>query len=214
VRSEHGVVAHLSDLHHHKRIRTLAGIFFCFLVCEKLLSGFSYDTAFYFSFSLADGISVAVYFATAVLLLTGVRKQYLLIPDFVLLGVKVYTVIHEVVLLISEGVSAVKIEHIAESVLFCTFLIILFTGKLSHKRTPFHHRYPIYCICILILCFAVTFGIELGVYLTHIVDTTTPFAHTFAFMKNVLNEAFLDLPYFLLVVTACYIPRPRHALRK
>ncbi len=209
---EHSVVAHLSDLHHHKRIRTLAGIFFCFLVCEKLLSGFSYDTAFYFAFSVADGISVAVYLSTAILLLAGVRKQYLLIPDFVLLGVKLHGVITEIVLLVTAGVSAVKLEHIAEGVLFCSFLIILFAGKLSHKRTPFHHWYPIYCICLLVLCFTVTLTIEVGVYLTQIFDTVTPFALTFGFMKNVLNEAFLDLPYFLLVVTACYIPRPRHAL--
>ncbi len=193
-----------------KRLNTLTFAMYCFLAVEKLISGAAIryeagQTFFDFSFSLLDVISLGVYIAMAVLVAVKVEHKFLLLPDFVLLGVKLSAAITGVVSLVQISRSDLLlelslIETTAESILFSLFLIVLFCGKLI-KTDRAGKICPILCLAVLSLCVPMTIGFEaVKVYVAESMYTFPVIVEAFNVLRYVINETFLDLPYALLVL--------------
>lgn len=209
---------HNTKHQHDLRVATL--IMFLSLVIEKALSGATalYDSGnliFTLSFTPIDIISILVYLSVSILLALKVRYQYLLIPDFVLLFVKLYTAVISIHHLIDyaaytdyEIVS--YFSKATESLLFSLFLILLFIGKLFHTKRAYSKNYPFICMRLLVACFPVTVILETVKMLLRMETAQYPFLVIFDFAKNVLNEAFLDLPYFLLLMLMAFVPQNRY----
>lgn len=210
---------HNAKNQHNLRVATF--ITFLLLVVEKLLSGAtaivnSGQISFTFTVKISDVICILVYFTVAILLAANVKYKYLLIPDFFLLGVKLYVgTVNIYKLIVLHGVSTPyekisALSKASECLLFSLFLILLFIGKLIHTRRVYSKNYPFVCMRLLIACFPITVGFEIAkAWLqTHInADTFVVF---FELTKNILNEAFLDLPYFLLLLLLAFVPESRH----
>ncbi len=218
-RKRETILSFFSNERHQRTIRSLTFLMFAFLVAEKLLSGAQAVYAggrvsFSFEFSIADIISLLIYQSMTILLGIQVQYKYLLIPDFALLGLKLYTAWRAAAALLEAGRhtdlwESSQLEALVESVLFSLFLVVLFAGKLDLRSGSFHDAFPIYCLDLLLVCFIATaifevvkifFAAELHQY---------PFLIVFNFLKGLLGEAFLDLPYLLLVLMVCFIPHHR-----
>lgn len=196
-------------------LRLFTFTMFVFLVIEKALST---ATAVYqkgeilFSFTLReiDVVSILIYLSMAVLIAFRVRYKYLLIPDFALLGVKVYSMISAASVLLGGEQNTLSrfsaVENLVESFLFSLFLLTLFAGKLLHTKHRFSKEYPFHCMRLLIFCFPITVLFEVVKIFIATELHQYPFVILFNFAKGVLNEAFLDLPYFLLVLLICFVP--------
>lgn len=189
---------------------------FVFLAVEKVLSGavaVYEERQLHFAFSLGDVdlICIAVYAAVAILITLRVRYTYLLFPDFVLFGVKIYTAAAAVVTLFKGGMivtdTLAAVETTAESVLFASFLAVLFWGKLSHAHGRITRRYPLYCARLLIACFVVTVLFEVVKCVAAVELHQYPFVVAFNFVKGVLGETLLDAPYYLLLTMLCFVPQ-------
>ncbi len=200
-------------------LRLFTFTMFLFLVVEKALST---ATAIYqkgeiqISFSLKeiDIISILIYGSMAVLIALRVKYKFLLIPDFALLAVKIYTMVYAIGNLFSADYNTLlstlsSIETLVESFLFAIFLLTLFAGKLLHTKHRFSQEYPFHCMRLLIFCFPVTVAFEIIKIFIATELHQYPFVIIFNFAKGVLNEAFLDLPYFLLVLLVCFVPQEK-----
>lgn len=197
-------------------LRLFTFTMFVFLVIEKALST---ATAIYqkgeilFSFTLKeiDVVSILIYLSMAVLIAFRVPYKYLLIPDFVLLGVKIYSMVQAILVLTQSSANHTlshfsAVETLVESFLFSLFLLTLFAGKLLHTKHRFSKEYPMHCMRLLIFCFPITVVFEMIKIFIATELHQYPFVILFNFAKGVLNEAFLDLPYFLLVLLICFVP--------
>ncbi len=194
-----------------RRLKIATFIMFLVLAAEKILSGIGAvyrggAVEFYFSLTLPDIACVVIYLSTALLIAARVGYSRLVIPDFFLLAIKLYVIAAETVfLLTARDATAVEIfssaEHIVEAVLFSAFLICMFTGELSHgKRLP---NFSSVCMNLLMICFPVTVLMEVGKVIIANEVHQNHFVTAFNFVKDVLGEAFLDLPYFLLILMVC-----------
>lgn len=189
---------------------------FVFLAVEKVLAGavaVYENRQLHFAFSLhdIDLVCIAVYTAVAILITLRVRYVYLLFPDFVLFGVKIYTAVTAVITLIKGGLMLPETlaawEAAAESVLFALFLAVLFAGKLGHPHGRAARRYPLYCARLLIACFIVTVLFEAVQCVVAVELHRYPFVVVFNFIKGVLGETLLDAPYYLLLTMLCFVPQ-------
>ncbi len=205
-----------SFLEHHNRqkhLNTATFIMFIFLAAEKLISGMTMrldagKTFFDFSFSLADIVQLAVYVSMAVLISQKVKHKYLLIPDFVLLGMKLYAAVSGLVALAQLNHSNVLkelslLETTVESLLFSLFLLSLFAGKLMHT-TAAAALCPVICLGVLSFCVPVTVVFEiLKLYVEEQMNYPLHM-EIFVFLRGVINETFLDLPYAMLILLVFY----------
>lgn len=213
----------LTELFHSKKRQHQLWLWtrwmFVFLAVEKALAGAQavYENRqlhFLFSLGEIDLVCIAVYTAVAILLALRVPYVYLLFPDFVLFGVKLYTAaaaIHSLLrggLLPTETVTAA--ETATESVLFALFLAVLFAGKLGHPHSRAARRYPLYCARLLIACFVVTVLFEVVKCIAAVELHQYPFVVIFNFIKGVVGETLLDAPYYLLLTLLCFVPQ-KHA---
>lgn len=207
---------YLSQKNRTRHLKLLTVFAFFALTAEKLLAGetFTYSNGHieaYYTINSLDLVCMLVYFSTAVLLLAEVRNKVLLLPDSMLLGVKLLHVFYCVFALLSPRVLTrieifTYIENVAEGLSFAAFLIILFAGKLQKKDNKFHKTYPYICIMLLGFCFVVTLGFEIGKLFVAAEEHINATLSTINFAKNVINEAFLDMPYFLLTLSVCFAP--------
>lgn len=196
-----------------KHLNTVTFIMFILLAVEKVASGASMrlegsKTFFDFSFSLSDVIQLLIYISMAVLISQKVSHKYLLIPDFVLLGIKVYAAVSGLITLFGIHYSNVLgelsvLEKTVESILFALFLLFLFAGKLIHTDKA-AAVCPLLCLGVLSFCVPVTFVFEiLKLYVEEQMNYPLHM-EIFIFLKGVINETFLDLPYAMLILLVFY----------
>ncbi len=206
---------YLSTKNRAKHLHALTVFAFFALTLEKLIAGenFIYQNghieAFY-TINALDLVCVLVYFSTALLLLADVKNKVLLLPDSMLLGAKLLHVLYCTTRIFGEkelsGIETFTyIENIAEGLSFAAFLIILFIGKLQKCDNKFHKIYPYICIVLLGFCFAVTLGFEIGKLFVSANEHLNFTLTMINFVKSVISEAFLDLPYFLLTLSVCFV---------
>lgn len=204
----------------HRTIHKYATFFmFVALAVESLID---YAEAFYYEGDLVFRISLEpdkiaftlIYFTVALLIGLKVRYKFLLIPDFFLLLLKLYTAVKALLSLISfEGFSLLEPECCAlaetftENLLFSLFLIVLFTGKLSHLAQKAHDRLPFLCLLTLAVCIPFTLFFESVSFVQQLItaENTTALS-LFNFVRGILNEFFLDMPYALLIILLFFIP--------
>lgn len=212
-----GILYFHSEKHQHN-LRVATFIMFLSLVIEKTLScstaSFnSGELLLNISFKFTDIVSILVYFSVSVLLALKANYTLLLIPDFFLLCVKLYTAATSLIHLFdTRATNYERISYLSkfsESILFSLFLILLFIGKLFHTGRVYSKNYPFVCMRLLIACFPITVLFE-------IIKITMDEAQKFAvvrfldFARNIINEAFLDLPYFLLLMLLAFVPQNRY----
>lgn len=207
----------------HRRIHKYATFFmFVILAAESLVY---YAEAFYYQGDLVFRIhleplkiaSTLIYLSVAILVGLKVRYRLLLVPDFFLLCIKLYTAVKSFIHLSElEGFSLADAEYAdllekgTESALFSLFLIVLFIGKLSHPKKELHEKLPFICFGALAACFPFTLFFEIvkAVSEMSLTDNTTALV-VFNFVRGVLGEIFLDLPYALLIILVFFIPERR-----
>lgn len=206
---------------HQHNLRVATFIMFLSLVVERLIynADISYNsgniTAF-LSIKPADCMCILVYFSVSILLALKVKYAYLLIPDFFLLGVKLYTAgasIYKVTALYthySEYEIFTYFSKAVESILFSLFLILLFIGKLCHTKRSYSKRYPFVCMHLLIACFPVTVVFEIIKAIIAYNGHYNPIVTLIQLAGNVVQEAFLDLPYLLLLMLLAFVPQNRY----
>lgn len=209
----------------HQRIHKYATFFmFVMLAAESLIY---YVEAFYYEGDLVFRIhieplkiaSTIIYLAVAILIGMKVQYKLLLIPDFFLLCIKLYTAAESFIQLsqldsfsLSDTGCADLLEKGTESALFSLFLIVLFTGKLTHPRQEIYEKLPFICFAALAACFPFTLFFEVIKLLNEasVTEHTTALI-VFSFTRGILNEIFLDLPYAMLIILVFFIPeRKRH----
>ena len=200
-------------------LRFFTFIAFIFLAFEKIIAGASAtyidkNLLFYFTILPTDLLCIAIYLSVAVLLVARVKYKYLLIPDFFLLFVKLYHFATSFIHLISEELTKtdklIYFSKLIESFLFSLFLIFLFTGKLIHHSRKYSKTYPFVCMRLLISCFPVTILFEILKTLSRIEAHTPSLLIFLSVCENILNEAFLDLPYFLLLLLMAFVPENKY----
>lgn len=210
---------HNAKNQHNLRVATL--VTFILLAIEKLFTGSvaAYESGkiqFTLALSLHDVACILIYLAVAVLLAARVRYKYLLIPDFFLLAIKLYDGVKSFFKLITLYPSSSAYQKLdmaekaTESFLFSLFLVLLFVGKLMHTRRVYSKNYPFVCMRLLIACFPITVAFEILKAVMHLRSGAGAFPVFFLLSENILNEAFLDLPYFLLLMLMAFIPERRH----
>lgn len=208
---------HSAKNQHNLRLFTF--IAFLFLVIEKILAGatatyIGKNLVFYFTLLPIDIFCVIIYLSVAILLEAKVKYKYLLIPDFFLLFIKLYTVGTSLFYLLTEKTTKTNIfihlSKLSESILFSIFLILLFIGKLTHPKRRYSKTYPFVCMRLLIACFPVTIIFEILKAISRIEIHTSGFLIFLSLCENILNEAFLDLPYFLLLLLMAFVPENRY----
>lgn len=153
-----------------------------------------------------DVVSINIYIATAVLIAARVRYDRLVIPDFFLLGLKLCIIAEKSVFLITERDAAFldkfsAVEYIIEAALFAAFLICMFTGELSHGKRM--KNFSSVCMNLLMICLPVTVLLEVAKMIIAVADGQSRMLSGFNFVWGVLNETFLDVPYFLLILMVC-----------
>ena len=206
---------------HQPNLRVATFIMFLSLVIERLLynADISYkggNITALLSIKPVDFISIMVYFTVSVLLALKVRYTYLLIPDFFLLGVKLYTAgtsIYKITMHSGELGNYEIFTYFSkamECVLFSAFLILFFIGKLCHTGRSYSHRYPFVCMHLLISCFPITVIFEAIKVIISYSDSKYPIVLFLRFAGNIINEAFLDLPYLLLLLLMAFVPLNRY----
>ncbi len=190
---------------------------FAFLIIEKFITSMTDITLtggikVDFSFGIKDLICMGVYFCVAALLLHGVTYKFILIPDSVLFAIKLHILIMSLINLFSvEKIGLLTeltlIETVTESFFFALFLTILFTGKLT-SNARFKKICPFLCIAALAVCLPATVvfeGIKVFVEETYF---HLPLSFTvLIFIRNLVNEMCLDLPYALLVILMFFVPQ-------
>ncbi len=200
-------------------LRLFTFIAFVFLAFEKIIAGASAtyndkNLLFYFTISPTDLLCIAIYLSVAILLVARVKYKYLLIPDFFLLFVKLYHFITSFIHLINQELTKtdklIYFSKFIESFLFSLFLIFLFTGKLMHHSRRYSKTYPFVCMRLLISCFPVTILFEILKTLSRIEAHTPSILIFLSVCENILNEAFLDLPYFLLLLLIAFVPENKY----
>ncbi len=202
---------YFSNKRRHRGLKIATLIMFIFLIIEKLISGISVKAAssglnFYFALDEIDIICILVYAATVCLMLFRAPYKYLLLPDAILLLVKLYIAFSGISYLLSTGKHTIigelnAYEKVAEALLFSGFLIVLFFGKLSHKENTFTKNYALFCILALILCFPATVFFEVLKIFQEIDMDYNYFVIFFNFLKRLIGEIFLNIPYMLLCLT-------------
>lgn len=191
-----------------RKLKTVTMIMFIALALEKLLSSVEAGFAggrftIYSDIDFLDIICINIYFATALLIGLKVRYDRLVIPDFFLLGVKLCIIATDVIfLIVCPGASLIEKfsagEHIIEASLFAAFLICMFVGELSHgKRLP---NFAHVCMNLLMICYPVTVLLEIGKLLIAERIHENHYITMFHFVRDVVGETFLDVPYFLLIL--------------
>jgi hypothetical protein len=200
-------------------LRLFTFIAFLFLVIEKILSGATAtyvgkNLVFHFTLLPIDIICIIIYLSVAILLEAKVKYRYLLIPDFFLLFIKLYTATSSLTHLLSEELiktdRLIYLSKLSESLLFSMFLIFLFVGKLTHHSKRYAKNYPFVCMRLLIACFPVTIIFEILKTFSRIEMHTSGFLIVLSVCENILNEAFLDLPYFLLLLLMAFVPENKY----
>lgn len=210
---------HSEKNQHNLRVATF--IMFLSLVVERLISNtdFSYKSGEIFAtltLKPVDSVCVLVYFSVSVLLALKAKYVYLLIPDFFLLAAKLYTAgvsFYKVSVLHANYTDYEKFSYFAkgvECVLFSTFLILLFIGKLCHTSRAYSKQYPFVCIHLIVTCFPVTIVFEIIKVMIVYNNYKNSIALFFDFAANIVNEAFLDLPYLLLLLLMVFVPQNRY----
>lgn len=196
-----------------KHMNTVTFIMFILLAAEKVASGATMrleagKTFFDFTFSLTDIVQLLIYVSMAVLISQKINQKFLLVPDFFLLCIKLYAAVSGLITLFGVHYSNLLselsvLEKTVESLLFSAFLIILFIGKLSHgKRLPLYC--PIACLTVLSLCVPVTVVFEVLKFYAEEQMNYPLHLEIFIFLKGVINETFLDLPYAMLILLVFY----------
>ncbi len=210
---------HSPQKQHNLMVATF--IAFLLLIAEKSIlsaNAHLHSDGLYFEFylSLTDVMYIIIYTCVAVLLALHATYKHLLIPDFFLLGIKVYHVFFDSAYLIKNlnALSSVQqmdyICTIVESIIFSVFLILLFIGKLMHTSRHYHKVYPFVCMRLLIFCFPITVILQCIKAWLALGSSNHTFYIIFNLIKNILNEAFLDLPYFLLLLLLAFVPEKRY----
>lgn len=211
-----------------KRQKELIGatvVFFLFLAVETVFSGITavYEmggTHLDFHLTLPKIFSILIYMSMAVLLHKKVSYKLLLIPDFILLVIKLYYVasgIRHLTAINTVGVYTTlsEWEHVTENALFCLFLVTLFACKLLPSRESIHLKLPYICLTALVLCFPFTVAFEAVKAINEIsLHTLTFKGAIFNFFMGVLNEAVLDLPYALLLMVVFFVPQKQRKVKK
>lgn len=206
------------DSARQERLRLWTLWMFVFLAAEKVPAGAAavYENGqvhFSFSLGVADLLCIAVYTAVAILIAVAVPYIWLLLPDVVLFGVKGYAAAEAIFTLLQGNLSVsdtlTAVETAAESVLFLLFLGVLFAGKLGHHHSRIGRRYPLYCMRLLVACFPVTVLFEVAKCAVAAGMHRQWFVVLFDFTKGVLNEAVLDVPYYLLILMLCFVPHKK-----
>lgn len=197
----------------HKHVNTVTFIMFAMLAVEKLMSGTVMVvtdgvTDFDFSFSFTDILQLLIYIAMAVLISQRVNHRYLLIPDFVLLCIKLYAAVSGIITLSGVHYSNLLseltvLEKTVESILFSLFLLSLFSGKLLHFRRV-KSVCPLLCLVFLSLCVPVTVVFEVLKFGAEQQMNYPLQLEVFIFLRGVINEIFLDLPYAMLILLVFY----------
>lgn len=194
------------------KLRNITMLMFFMLAAEKIISGMTLIStggalrAGIENIKVLDVICVIIYLSTAILIAARVRYERIVIPDFFLLGVKLIVIAEETVFLLTEKDAAFidkfsAGEHILEAVLFGAFLICMFVGELSHgKKLP---NFATVCMNLIMICFPVTVLLEIGKVIIAYEVHRNPYITMFNFVRDVLGEAFLDVPYFLLILMVC-----------
>ena len=207
------IAAFLGRHNRNRHLNTVTFIMFIFLAIEKAVSGMTmrYEAGkafFDFTFSLADVLQLLIYISMAVLISQKVKHKYLLIPDFVLLCIKLYAAVSGLVTLLGMHYSNVLnelavLEKTVESLLFALFLLLLFTGKLSHSVRA-ASLCPVMCLGVLSLCIPATVVFEiLKLYVEEQMNYPL-YMEIFVFLRGLINETFLDLPYAMLILLVFY----------
>lgn len=200
-----------------KALVAITFVMFLSLAAETLLSGFSAvyeqgDTHFVFQLKATKTISIFIYISVALLLLLRVDYKILLIPDIVLFSVKLYSAFHAFQHLYTADYEdplnlLTEWESLLENGLFCLFLLTLFACKLLPSSESMHLKLPYICFTALILCFPVTVFFESIKISIEAATHIMPFsAALFNFLIGVLSEAFLDLPYALMIFIVFFVP--------
>lgn len=211
----------INSRNRHRHINTVTFVMFIFLVVEKVASGASMrvdggKTFFDFSFSLVDVVQLLIYVSMAALISQRVNHKYLLIPDFVLLGLKLYAAVTGLITLLGIHYTNVLrelavLEKTVESILFSLFLLFLFAGKLIHTDKA-AAVCPLLCLGVLSFCVPVTLVFEvLKLYVEEQMNYPLHM-EIFIFLKGMLNEIFLDLPYAMLILLVFYCHKDEKTL--
>ncbi|MBQ3603659.1 MAG: hypothetical protein IJA02_07455 [Clostridia bacterium] len=204
-----------------KHLNTATFIMFIFLAAEKIASGASLrlyagKTYFDFTFSLTDIVQLLIYISMAVLISQKVKHKYLLVPDFVLLCIKLYAAVSGLITLSGMHHSNVLseltvLEKTVESLLFAFFLLALFAGKLLH-----HKRVAEYCpvICLGVLSFCVPVTVVFEILKLYVEEQMNYPLHMeiFIFLRGLINETFLDLPYAMLILLVFYCHNTKESI--
>ncbi len=212
----------LSRHNRSRNVNTVTFIMFILLAVEKVASGATMRLAdgrtyFDFSFSLSDVLQLLIYISMAVLISQKVNHKYLLFPDFVLFGIKVYAVVTGLITLLGIHYSNVLselsvLEKTVESILFALFLLFLFVGKLIHRgRLP--AVCPLLCLGVLSFCVPITVVFEVLKVMAEEQMNYPLYAEVFFFLRGVLNETFLDLPYAMLILLVFYCHKDEKTAR-
>ncbi|MBQ8503542.1 MAG: hypothetical protein IJ491_04605 [Clostridia bacterium] len=200
-----------------KRLLVVTVIMFLCLAAETVVSGLMavYEqggTHLDFHLKPLKILSIIIYLTVAFLLYKRVNYKLLLIPDFFLFGIKVYTIVSSLYYLFgADTVGAYTTlsewEYITESGLFCLFLLTLFASKLLPVSESMHLKLPYICLGSLALCFPFTVIFEAIKAIDETVLHALPLsASFFNFFIGVMSEAFLDLPYALLLFVVFFVP--------
>ncbi len=201
-----------------KQLLTITIALFLCLAAETVFSGLvavneSGGTHIDFHLKPTKLMSEFIYLSVAFLLYKKVNYKLLLIPDFFLLGIKLYTAISCCLHLFSTDTvgtyrTLTELENIIENSLFCLFLITLFACKLIPSKESVHLKLPYICMGSLALCFPFTLFFEAAkVFSETTVHVLTLKAALFNFFVGIMNEIFLDLPYALLLLVIFYVPQ-------
>lgn len=207
------IYAFLESHNRNRHLNTATFIMFIFLAVEKVVSGATmrYEsgrTFFDFTFSMTDVLQLLIYISMVVLISQKVRHKYLLIPDFVLLCIKLYAAVSGIITLSQLHHSNILkelsvLETTVESLMFALFLLCLFGGKLIHNK-HIASFFPVMCLAILSFCVPVTVVFEvLKLYVEEQMNYPLHM-EIFIFLRGVINETFLDLPYALLILLVFY----------
>ncbi len=163
---------------------------------------------FYIELSIKKILCFFIYLSTTVLVASAVRYRLLLIPDFFLLIIKVYTAATAFSALSAADADFLsQLETAIESLLFSLFLATMLIGKLLKHHPLLLSTSPFIGLWALVLCFPFTLGFEIAKLVTVL---GTPGTHSgialFNFFKGTVHEILLDIPYALLIITMYFVP--------
>ncbi len=207
--------AYFSQNHRAHKIFVATVFMFLFLALETIFSCTvaTYtegNMIFYIELSIKKILCFFIYLSTAVLVASAVRYKLLLIPDFFLLIIKLYTAATAFSALSmpdSDTEFLSLLETAIESLLFSLFLTTMLIGKLFKHHPLLTSRSPFIGLWALVLCFPFTLGFEIAKLVTAFAapGTQTGIA-LFNFIKGTVHEIVLDIPYALLIITMYFVP--------